>query len=124
LAQEEQLPISVVAYHWSELPTVAEEKNTVIEADKNSPGVKGAHAGEEETSINLYLQPELVDEGSASWTPGVLGDPSYGTREKGEHLVNAAVNGLVKVLRRHRNGELEYGWPKGGVPFEGRKELF
>ena len=86
LTFEERLPLSIISYSWSDLPTVFEEKNKVIKVDKNSPGVFTNHAGEVETSIQLYLQPDLVDKGSAFWTSGVLGDPSYGTREKGNFV--------------------------------------
>jgi len=44
---------------------------------------------------------------TATWVPGVWGDPSTGAREKGESIVNAAVNGLVKIIRDYHSGSLE-----------------
>jgi creatinine amidohydrolase/Fe(II)-dependent formamide hydrolase-like protein len=95
--------ISTVGYAYWQLPGVNEEMRAMSESDK---GVIG-HAGEMETSLELYLQPELVDTTTAQWGPGVKGDPTKGTREKGERLVNAAVNGLIKILRDCHSGALE-----------------
>ena len=75
----------------------------VNEADKGSIG----HSGEAETSLQLYLQPELVDMNTADWTLGVSGDPTKGSREKGERIVYAAVDALVKLLRNYHSGKLE-----------------
>jgi len=101
LAAEEG--ISVVGYTYWELPSVSEEWSKISESDKGFVG----HAAEIETSLQLYLQPGLVDMGAAVWVPGVFGDPSTATREKGERLHNAAVNALVGILRDYHSGELE-----------------
>ena len=82
LASEEGVP-STVGYTWWDLPQVAEELKLVSESDKGNIG----HAGEMETSIQLYLQPELVDKDATSWVRGVWGDPATGTREKGERVI-------------------------------------
>lgn len=95
--------ISIVGYEYWQLPGVNEEMRAMSESDK---GVIG-HAGEMETSLELYLQPELVDITAAQCGPGVKGDPAMGTRQKGERLVNTAVNGLIKVLRDCHSGVLE-----------------
>jgi len=101
LAAEEG--ISVVGYTYWELPSVSEEWKKICQSDKGFVG----HAAEIETSMQLYLQPELVDMGAAVWVPGVFGDPSTATREKGERLHNAAVNALVGILRDYHSGKLE-----------------
>jgi len=101
LAAEEG--VSVVGYTYWELPSVPEEWKRISQSDKGFVG----HAAEIETSMQLYLQPELVDMGAAVWVPGVFGDPSTATREKGERLHKAAVNALVGLLRDYHSGELE-----------------
>ena len=101
LAAEEGIPS--LSYTYWNMPSVPEEMKIVSQSDKGSIG----HAGEIETSLQLYLQPELVDIGSAIRVPGLMGDPSTGSCEKGERIVNAAVNALVKILRDYHSGELE-----------------
>lgn len=101
LAAEEG--ISVVGYTYWELPSVPEEWKRISQSDKGFVG----HAAEIETSMQLYLQPELVDMGAAVWVPGVFGDPSTATREKGELLHKAAVSALVSLLRDYHSGKLE-----------------
>ncbi len=44
---------------------------------------------------------------AAVWVPGLWGDPSIGTREKGERIVNAAVKALVKIVHEYHSGRLE-----------------
>ena len=102
LAEEEGVSSSIGYNYWDISPTL-EEMEAVSETDKGFI----AHAGEIETSLQLYLQPELVDMDCAVWTPGVVGDPSTGSREKGEHIVNTAVDALVKILRDYHRGKLE-----------------
>lgn len=103
LAAEEG--ISSIGYtYWNISPT-AEVMEAVSESDKGFIG----HAGEIETSLQLYLQPELVDMNRATWTLGVCGDPSKGSREKGERIVEAAVGALVKLLGDYHSGKLEEG---------------
>ena len=65
------------------------------------------HAAEMETSLQLYLQPELVDKGAATWAPGVHGDPTKGTYEKGKRLFEAAVNTVVTLIQDYHSGKLE-----------------
>jgi hypothetical protein len=45
----------------------------------------------------------------AAWTPGVCGDPSKGSRQKRERIVEAAVGALVKLLGDYHSGKLEDG---------------
>ena len=102
LASEEDISYisSIIGYSWWDIPSVHEEIVRVCQSDKGFIG----HAAEVETSVELYLQPELVDTSAAVWAPGVWGDPSTATREKGERIVNTAVNALVKVLHNFHSG--------------------
>lgn len=110
---------SSVAYTWWNIPRVVEEMKKVSQSDKGRIG----HAGELETSIQLYLQPELVNRSAAVWVRGVLGDPSTATCEKGERVVKAAVDALVKMLRDYHSGRLEDGLIWGKEIFEGQKTI-
>jgi len=101
LEGEDNVP--AVGYTYFELPGVLEQMKAISETDKGSIG----HSGEMETSLQLYLQPDLVDESAAQWAPGAFGDPSSGTREKGEQLVNVIVNALVATLTDFHNGTIE-----------------
>lgn len=101
LGNEDGVP--VVAYTYWDLPGVAARMKALAETDKGSIG----HAGEMETSLQLYLQPELVDTDAAQWAPGGMGDPSAGTREKGERFFDAVVNALVATVRSFHEGILE-----------------
>ena len=101
LAAEEG--VSCLGYNYWDLPLVLDEMKKVSQTDKGSLG----HAGEIETSLQLYLQPELVDMAAASWVSGVWGDPSSGTSEKGVSIIDTAVKALVKTLRDYYSGELE-----------------
>jgi len=87
---------------WKELAELAETPND-------------SHAGEIETSIMLYLAPDLV-KGRATceypglprpfivkdkvkyWKGGVWGDPGKASREKGESAVKLMVDAVEKVL--------------------------
>ena len=96
--------VSAIGYNYWEIPSVPEQIMKIVsQSDKGFAG----HSGEMETSLQLYLQPELVDMEAATWVPGVWGDPSTGTREKGESIVNAAISALIKILRDYHCGKLE-----------------
>jgi creatinine amidohydrolase len=101
LAAEEGF--SCIATTYWDLPSVSGQIKKVSQSDKGFIG----HAGEIETSLQLFLQPELVDQGAATWSPGVWGDPSTGAREKGESIVKVVVDALVKLLREYHSGILE-----------------
>ncbi len=102
LAAEEG--VSAMGYNYWEIPSVPEQIMKIVsQSDKGFAG----HSGEMETSLQLYLQPELVDMAAATWVPGVWGDPSTGTREEGENIVNTVVSALVKMLRDYHSGKLE-----------------
>lgn len=92
----------------------------------------GTHADEIETSILLYLQPGAVDmtkavkdyhpgKGRLSRTPGpgvvhsasgIWGDPTLATREKGERVWTAFVDGVVREIEELRKAPL----PPSGPP--------
>jgi creatinine amidohydrolase len=95
--------VSAIGCTYWEIPPAPEQMKNICPLDKGFVG----HAGEVETSLQLYLQPELVDMSAAAWAPGCFGDPTGATREKGERLVNALVSVLVKLLRDYHSGALE-----------------
>lgn len=88
--------------------------------------VRIGHAGEWETSIQLFLRPDLVDRSkqvAEAWEPsvgeefasfavfperqretpsGVMGDPTVASAEKGKKYVEAAANALVSLAYAYR----------------------
>jgi len=108
LAAEEKVP--AIGYTYWELPGVPDQMKAISQTDKGFIG----HSGEMETSLQLYLQPELVDTAAAQWAPGGYGDPASGTREKGERFVTAVVAALVHLLSDFHSGKLEekFQWRK------------
>jgi len=87
---------------WEELSALAETPND-------------SHAGEIETSMMLYLAPELVKGRAAEeypsipkpfvvkdklkyWPGGVWGDPKKASAEKGEKAMKLIVNKIIEVL--------------------------
>ncbi len=98
---------SCIGYTYFTL--VDEELKAISEVDFTI-----GHAAEMETSLQLYLQPELVDKGAATWVPGVAGDPSKGTYEKGKRFFEASVNTVVTLIQDYHSGKLEDALtPKG-----------
>jgi creatinine amidohydrolase len=95
--------VSVIGCDYWGLPTMPEAMRRLCQVDRGFVG----HSGEFETSVQLYLQPELVDTREAVWAPGAFGDPSAGTAEKGKGLVQAAVEALVSFLGAYHSGEVE-----------------
>ena len=51
-----------------------------------------------------------MDKGVATWAPGVHGDPTKGTYEKGKRLFEAAVNTVVTLIQDYHSGKLEDPW--------------
>jgi creatinine amidohydrolase len=94
---------SCIAYTYFRL--VDKELKAISEVDS----VIG-HAAEMETSLQLYLQPELVDKGAATWVPGVFGDPTKGTYEKGKRLFEVAVDTVVMLIQDYHSNKLEDPW--------------
>ncbi len=108
---------SCVGYTYFTL--VDEELKAISEVDFSI-----GHAAEMETSLQLYLQPELVDKESATWAPGVSGDPTRGTYEKGKRLFEAAVNTVVTMIQDYHSGKLEDALiPKRNTDPERRKYM-
>ena len=87
------------------------------------------HAGEMETSMMMVIRPDLVKgevPARDGWHPesahgeqveqflridemtkqGVYGDPTYGTAEKGEQMLEAAAESLAEVVRDIQSGRL------------------
>ncbi len=94
---------------------------------------RGTHADEIETSMMLYMAPEIVDmrkaakdmpEGSGGplsrdpkdvgrYSPsGVFGDATLATREKGEKVVEAMVTGILREIESTRTGPLPVPKPE------------
>lgn len=116
LAQEDIFPITFS--YWQ---AASEEMRAWAEADGGSIG----HGGEWETSLQLYLRPQLIDQSrlvadvfpnpySANVRPfaqyaewrrdtaagtGVMGNPFVASAEKGERLFQAVVAKLVQLAR-------------------------
>ncbi len=106
---------SCIAYTYWRL--IDKELQSISETD-----YRIGHAGEIETSLQLYLQPDLVDKEKATWAPGALGNPAKGTHEKGQKLFEAAVNALVTALRLYHSGKLdEYLTWRKDIPAEYHK---
>ena len=103
--------ISAVGYTYWDLPGVAETWRAISETDAGFVG----HAGEVETSLQLYLQPELVEMDGVRWVPGMYGDPVRASREKGERFFDAAVRGLMQVAAELHSGALERRLEWNGV---------
>lgn len=118
-------PLAEAAKELAALGIVLRSLN-VLEVDKALPeGLLkqegGTHADENETSMMLYIAPQLVDmskavkdydprpgrrgltrdrNGAGSFSPsGVYGDPTLATREKGEVIVEATVREIVRQVR-------------------------
>ena len=108
LAEEDG--VSVVGYDYWDAPGMPDAMRRLCPVDRGFVG----HSGEFETSVQMHLQPELVDAHQAVWAPGAFGDPSAGSEEKGKALIEAAVEGLVRLLQSYHNGELEdrFVWRK------------
>ncbi|MFC1939524.1 creatininase family protein [Chloroflexota bacterium] len=99
LMKEDGIP-SCIGFTWYDL--VSEQLSNLSEADFSI-----GHAGEMETSLQLYLQPEFVNKESASWVPGVQGNPEKATYEKGKKLFEAAIDTVIKCIRDYHSGTLE-----------------
>ena len=100
LMNEDRSVPSCIAYTYWKL--MDKELQSISETD-----YRIGHAGEIETSLQLYLQPDLVDKEKATWAPGALGNPAKGSYEKGRKLFEAAVNALVTALRLYHSGKLD-----------------
>lgn len=103
------LPESKIAV-LSVYDLILKEITEIAETENDS------HAGEIETSLILAMTPELVKGSSPEeyptfpkpfivrnklkyWPGGVWGNPAKATKEKGEQVLNLAVEKLVKLVR-------------------------
>ena len=102
LLEEKGIP-SIYGFTYWELPDMAGAMRDISETDRGFIG----HASEFETSLQLLLQPDLVDMEVAEWDTGVAGNPASASREKGKLMFDATVNSLVGVIRRYHAGEYE-----------------
>ena len=102
LVEEESIP-SIHGFTYWDLPNVPEAMRDISETDKGFIG----HAAEFETSLQLLLQPDLVDREASEWASGVAGDPSTASRDKGTLMFDVTVNSLVDLIRRYHAGEYE-----------------
>ena len=117
---------SLAISHWD---LVSEEMKEWGDADG---GI--GHGGEWETSLQLFLRPQLVDrkeQVAETWvssvgeefaafakfperrqeTPyGVQGDPTVASAEKGERYVERAVERLVRMARAYREQPIREYW--------------
>lgn len=100
LMDEDRSVPSCIAYTYWRL--IDKELQSISETD-----YRIGHAGEVETSLQLFLQPDLVDKEKASWAPGALGNPAKGTYAKGQKLFEAAVNAVVTAIRLYHSGKLD-----------------
>ncbi len=106
----------------------------LLKRESISDGGSIGHAGEWETSLQLYLRPELVTVERSKGDPerpdlsahtrafasfaerlkeregGVHGDPSFATAEKGRVLFEAASNELIRVIREYRRLPVRHYW--------------
>jgi creatinine amidohydrolase len=116
LAEEDVWPLALTYWHMAD-PELA----AWSEADAGSIG----HAGEWETSLQLYLRPHLVDMARAvrdeprtkfghevarfarfperrrEMKHGVIGDPTVASTEKGERLFGVLLERLVALCREY-----------------------
>jgi len=107
-----------IQFRFTNILTVAEAAEKQVKQEEG-----GTHADELETSMMLYIAPETVDmkkavkdyhpsgKGGLSRDPngkgdysasGVFGDATLATRKKGEILVHATVDGILKEIEELR----------------------
>lgn len=107
--------------HSTDFRTVA---GSVVQEIAEQAG--GSHADEIETSMMLYIAPELVDmslaaddyhpaegglsrdpQGGGAYSPtGIYGNATLATREKGQRVVEAIVAGIVRDIETVRTAPL------------------
>jgi len=132
------LPISIVAREIrveTGTPTMVASWDDIEppEVEELAEQLFGGHGDEMETSIHLYLQPELVDmdkavqdyrgagEGYPGYRPGLFsrdpndpaysetglfGDPTLATAEKGERALELLTQQWLEILRRFAEAQL------------------
>lgn len=123
----DQHGLRVIALDWFGL---VEDDMRRLFSDEKLGGSRVGHAGAVETSLNLYLRPDLSDQGElVSYTEGsapgfvksaggflqtpredvsptgVLGDPTLASADKGAELYELAVTRLVEFAGEFRSFE-------------------
>lgn len=120
VAEEDVWPLAITYWNMA--------KQELLDWSESDAGSIG-HAGEWETSLQMYLRPELVDSDRRvkdelrtkfsaelkSWAyfperrremqHGVMGDPFAATPEKGEKLFNILLDRLVQLCREYHYEE-------------------
>ena len=104
-----------IDFRYTDILKLAEPVETIVKQEKG-----GTHAGEIETSMMLFIAPASVDmseavedyhpsakggltrnpkgEGSYS-ASGIFGDATLATRQKGEIVVRAIVDGIIREIQ-------------------------
>jgi creatinine amidohydrolase len=110
-----------ILLHYTNILKVAEPAEKAVSQQEG-----GTHADEIETSMMLYINPSSVDMSKAAkdYHPGkgpltrapngkgvysatgIYGDATLATREKGEKVVEAMVEGILKDLQKLRRSKL------------------
>lgn len=111
---QDQLAAEGVVMHFTDILTIGEEAERAVRQQEG-----GTHADEIETSMMLYMDPALVDmskaakdyhpqgtggltrdpKGKGTYSPtGIWGDATLATREKGQRVVEAMVEGMLKEI--------------------------
>lgn len=115
---QEVLAADGIVMRYTDILTIGEEAEKLVRQQEG-----GTHADEIETSMMLYIDPELVDmskavkdyhaqgqggltrdpKGAGTYSPtGIWGDPTLATREKGRKVVEAMVDAMAKEIEALR----------------------
>jgi len=117
----EILAADKILLHYTDILKVAEPAEKAVSQQEG-----GTHADEIETSMMLYIDPASVDMSKAAkdyhpgkgaltrkpdaegvYSPtGIYGDATLATREKGEKVVEATVEGILRDLQELRRSKL------------------
>jgi len=117
----EILAAEKILLHYTNILKVAEPAEKAVSQQEG-----GTHADEIETSMMLYIDPASVDMSKAAkdyhpgkgpltrkpggdgvYSPtGIYGDATLATREKGEKVVEAVVEGILRDLQELRRSKL------------------
>jgi len=122
---QEQLASDGIVMHFTDILTIGEEAEKAVRQQQG-----GTHADEIETSMMLYMDPALVDmrkaakdyhpqgtggltrdpKGKGTYSPtGIWGDATLATREKGQRVVEAMVEGMLKEIAALRAAAVPAG---------------
>jgi creatinine amidohydrolase len=113
-----------IDFRYTDILKLVEPVETIVKQEKG-----GTHAGEIETSMMLFIAPASVDmseavedyhpsarggltrnpkdEGSYS-ASGIYGDATLATRQKGEIVVRAILDGILKEIEAFRGTQSEH----------------